>query len=111
MHSFLLSKTCIQTELYRWSDIAGDEYLKIECISDTLPHNDCSANFSYNAATQLRRQLTAYKAIKVNPKGVIETLQKYDYEYKEYPPYSDKQKEYYNRLRDGRNKLQCNSDV
>jgi DNA adenine methylase len=48
--------------------------------------------------------ITAYKVIKVNPKGVIE-LRKYECEYKEYPPYSKQQLECYYRLRDARNNI------
>jgi DNA adenine methylase len=55
--------------------------------------------------------ITAYKAIRVNVKGVIELLQKYDYEYKKYAPYSKQQQEYYIQLRDARNKMQSSSDV
>jgi DNA adenine methylase len=47
--------------------------------------------------------ITAYKAIKLNPKQVTELLQTYDIEYKKFQPYSEQQKEYYNRLRDARN--------
>jgi site-specific DNA-adenine methylase len=46
--------------------------------------------------------ITAYRAVKDNVKEVIR-LQKYDYEYKTYQPYSDEQKEYYFQLRDARN--------
>lgn len=53
-----------------------------------------------------------YKAIKFDIKGVIELLQKIEYEYKKYPPYSKQQKEYYNGLRDAWNKRkQLSSDV
>lgn len=55
--------------------------------------------------------ISAYKAIKVNPKGVIELLQIYDIEYKKYPSYSQQQKEYYFRLRNARNKIKLSSDV
>jgi hypothetical protein len=34
--------------------------------------------------------VTAYKAIKANPKGVTELLQRYEYGYKKYPPYSSR---------------------
>jgi DNA adenine methylase len=37
--------------------------------------------------------ITAYSVIKDNPKGVIELLQKYEYEHKRYPAYSDEQKD------------------
>jgi site-specific DNA-adenine methylase len=53
----------------------------------------------------------AYKVIKANPKGVIELLQRYEYEYKKYPPYSKEQKECYYRLRDARNNIKSSSDV
>jgi DNA adenine methylase len=43
--------------------------------------------------------------------GVIELLQKYDYDFNKYSPYSDEQQEYYYRLRDARNKIQSSSDV
>ena len=55
--------------------------------------------------------ITAYKVIKANPKGVIELLQTYDIEYKKYSPYSEQQQEYYNRLRNARNKIEISSDV
>jgi DNA adenine methylase len=54
--------------------------------------------------------VTAYKVIKANPKGVIELLQRYEYEYKKYPPYSEEQKECYYRLRDARNNIKSSSD-
>jgi DNA adenine methylase len=55
--------------------------------------------------------ITTYKVIKDNPKGVIELLQKYEYEYKRYPPYSEEQKECYYRLRYARNNIKSSSDV
>ena len=55
--------------------------------------------------------ITAYKAIKVNPKGVIELLRRYEYEYKQYPPYSKQQRECYYRLRDARNKIKSSTDL
>jgi DNA adenine methylase len=55
--------------------------------------------------------ITAYKAIKVNPKGVIELLQTYDIEYKKYESYSEKQKAYYNRLKGDWNKKKFSSDI
>ena len=47
--------------------------------------------------------ITSYNAIKANPKGVIEVLQKYERKYKGYQPHSKKQQEYYFQLRDARN--------
>jgi DNA adenine methylase len=55
--------------------------------------------------------ITTYKVIKVNPKGVIELLQKYGLEYKQYQPYSEQQQKYYYRLRDVWNKKESKSDV
>ncbi len=55
--------------------------------------------------------ITAYKVIKVNPKGVIELLQTYDIEYKKYPPDSEQRREYYYRLRDTRNMIELSSDI
>jgi DNA adenine methylase len=55
--------------------------------------------------------ITAYKLIKVNPKGVIELLRMYEYEYKQYPPYSKQQREWYYRLRHARNNIKSSSDV
>ena len=44
--------------------------------------------------------IATYRAIRDNSKGVIEVLQKYEYEYKAYPPLSKEQEDYYYRLRD-----------
>ena len=56
--------------------------------------------------------ITAYNAIKANPKGVIELLQRYEREYKGYQPYSKEQQEYYLQLRDARNKnIKSSNDV
>ncbi len=55
--------------------------------------------------------ITAYKMVRDNPKGVIEFLQKYEYEYKKYPPHSKAQKACYYRLRIARNNIKSNSDV
>ena len=55
--------------------------------------------------------ITAYRAVKANPKGVIELLQRYEDEYKKYPPYSKEQQEYYFQLRDARNTIKSSSDV
>jgi DNA adenine methylase len=49
--------------------------------------------------------ITAYRAVKDNVKEVIRLLQRFDIEYKKYPPYSKEQKEYYNRLRNTRNNI------
>src|SRR5215472_8083111 len=56
--------------------------------------------------------ITAYNAIKDNPKGVIELLQRYEREYKGYQPHSKKQQEYYFQLRDARNNnIKSSNDV
>ena len=55
--------------------------------------------------------ITAYKVIKVNPKGVIELLRRYECEYKQYPSYSKQQRECYYRLRDARNKIQSSTNI
>ena len=55
--------------------------------------------------------ITAYKVIKVNPKGVSELLQIYDSEYKKYESYSEEQKAYYNRLRGAWNNKKLSNDV
>jgi DNA adenine methylase len=55
--------------------------------------------------------ITTYKVIKDNPKGVIELLRKYEYEYKSCPPYGEEQKECYYRLRYARNNIKSNSDL
>jgi DNA adenine methylase len=55
--------------------------------------------------------ITAYKVLKVNPKGVIELLRRYEHEYKQYPPYSKQQRECYYRLREARNKIRSSTDV
>ena len=56
-------------------------------------------------------RMSAYKVIKVNPKGVIELLRRYECEYKQHPPYSKQQRECYYRLREARNKIQSSTDV
>src|SRR5690348_1607203 len=55
--------------------------------------------------------ITAYKAIKDNPKEVIKLLQTYDIEYKRYPTYSKEQQEYYYQLRSDWNNKKFNNDV
>jgi DNA adenine methylase len=56
--------------------------------------------------------ITAYRAVKDNVKEVMRLLQRYEYEYKKYPPYSKEQQEYYFQLRNARNNnLPSSSDV
>jgi DNA adenine methylase len=55
--------------------------------------------------------INAYKVIKVNPKRVVEFLQRYDIEYKNHKPYSKEQKAYYNQLRYALNKKKFSNDV
>ena len=55
--------------------------------------------------------ITTYKVIQINPKGVIDLLQRYEVEYKKYEPYGEQQKEFYNRFRDTWNKTELSSGV
>jgi DNA adenine methylase len=55
--------------------------------------------------------ITAYNAIKANPKGVIELLQRYEREYKGYELYSKEQQESYFQLRNARNNIKSSNDV
>ena len=54
--------------------------------------------------------VTTYNAIRDNPKGVIELLRKYDYEYKAYTFRSKEQEDYYYRLRTLYNNLVLSID-
>jgi site-specific DNA-adenine methylase len=55
--------------------------------------------------------ITAYKIIRDNPKGVIELLRQYEYDYNKYPFYSKQQRECYYRLKEARNNIKSSSDV
>jgi DNA adenine methylase len=55
--------------------------------------------------------ITVYRAVKDNVKEVIRLLQRYNTEYKKYPPYSKEQKQYYNQLKNARNNIKSSSDV